>query len=91
MSETPITDGWTTVKSWYKSKTMIGIAISLISQILPLFIKGWDGDLKGTVEMIMGSGDAIAEAGQAVHTGIVTLIGLAVAAWGRIKAKTGIK
>lgn len=72
-------------KKWYESKTIIGIIIAAISTIVGAFypqvdIQGATNEVLNADNLVQGLDGILASVGQAV--------GLAIALWGRIKAKT---
>ena len=76
-------------KAWYKSKTIIGVLITAIATIVKLFLP--DVDLEGAVDEVLNNSDDLVGSADQIYATVVQFIGLAVALWGRIKAKLGIK
>lgn len=77
-------------KSWYKSKTIIGLIISSISGVVYALTDG-NVDVQGaTTEALSGAEELATGADQILAT-ITFFIGQAVAVWGRLKAKVGLK
>lgn len=71
-------------KSWWKSKTIIGVIIASVSSVAAIL--GYD--LSGLfTEVSTGAEDIVAQA-DIVWVSVQNLIGAAIAFWGRIKAKT---
>lgn len=89
MSETPVKDAWTGVKEWYTSKTIIGIAITLISTVIKFWLP--EADIDQAVDEVLTFGDEVAPQIDNLWLTLTQLAGLALAAYGRFKAKIGLK
>lgn len=77
-------------KSWYQSKTIIGLIISSISGVV-FALTGGEVDVQGaTTEVITGAESLAYNADQAIAS-VTFFIGQVIAVWGRIKAKVGLK
>ena len=87
-NETPVQDAWTTVKAWYKSKTIWGAIFMAIAYALRIFAPSID--TQGVADEVVGAADQLAPAIDGIWTGILEVVGLVMAVWGRIKAKAGI-
>ena len=48
-------------------------------------------DAQGVADEVVGGAEQIAPALDGIWTGILEIVGLAMAVWGRIKAKAGLK
>ena len=77
------------VKSWYKSKTIIGLVISSISAIV-FSMTGGNIDIQGITNEILNA-DSVVESADGVVSGVMFFVGQIVALWGRITAKSGLK
>ena len=76
-------------KSWYQSKTIIGLIISSISGVVFALTSG-KIDIQGAAGEILNADEAVSSIDNVV-SGVTFFIGQVVALWGRLKAKTGIK
>lgn len=77
------------VKSWYKSKTIIGLVISSISAIV-FSMTGGNIDIQGITNEILNA-DSVVESADGVVSGVMFFVGQIVALWGRITAKSGLR
>lgn len=77
-------------KSWYKSKTVIGLIISSISGVVFALSDG-AVDVAGATNEVLSGGEDISLASDQVIASVMFLIGQATAVWGRFKAKVGLK
>jgi len=77
-------------KAWYTSKTIIGLAISSVSGIVYAMTKG-QVDVSGAVDQAMGGADELATGADNLIASVMFFVGQAVAVYGRIKAKVGLK
>jgi hypothetical protein len=77
-------------KAWYKSKTIIGLAISSISGVVFALTSG-KVDVQGAVDTAMTGSDELANSADNLIAGVMFFIGQAVAIYGRLKAKVGLK
>ena len=78
-------------KAWYESKTIIGIILMFIPNIIKMFYPELAMDLTGAVdESFVGAGE-IATASDKIWVLVLEIVGLAIATWGRIKAKVGLR
>jgi len=82
-------DKFAEAKAWYKSKTIIGLAISSISAIV-FSMTGGKVDVQGAVNEVVNSDD-IATSVDQVIAGVTFVIGQLVALYGRVTAKAGLK
>ena len=89
MSETPVSDWVANAKNWYESKTIIGIIIAAVSTLVGAFFP--EVDIQGAANEVIDSSTEIAAGVDSLWVGIGQVVGLALAAWGRFKAKVGIK
>lgn len=81
-----IKDGFSKVKAWYQSKTIIATLIGVVSTILGLF--GYDiGDV---VNVSFNEAEAIAGEVDSIWVSIQAAFFALIAAWGRIKAEIKI-
>lgn len=76
-------------KAWYKSKTIIGLAISSISAIIFSMTAG-KVDVQGAVNEVVNSDD-IATSVDSIIAGVTFAIGQVIALYGRVTAKVGLK
>lgn len=88
MSDTPLGDVFSKFKSWYQSKTIIGIIIVAVSTLVQAFYP--ETDIAGTVGEVM-NGDEVVTGVDSVWIGITQTFGLVLALYGRVKAQFGIK
>lgn len=77
-------------KSWYTSKTIIGLIISSISGVVYALTDGSVDIQSASSEAISGAEELATEADNIIAA-IMFFVGQAVAVWGRLKAKVGIK
>lgn len=77
-------------KSWYKSKTIIGLIISSISGVVFALSDG-AVDVAGAANEVLSGGEDISLAADQVIASVMFLVGQATAVWGRLKAKVGLK
>lgn len=87
-NETPVSDAWGQVKAWYKSKTIWGAIFMAVAYALRIFVPSVD--TQGVADEIVGGAETLAPAIDGIWTGIMEIVGLALAIFGRIKAKAGI-
>mgnify|MGYP007059449297 FL=1 len=76
-------------KNWYQSKTIIGLIISSVSAIVDSLTQG-KVDIQGAAGEILNAGE-VAQSADQIISAVTFFIGQAVALWGRITAKAGIK
>lgn len=76
-------------KSWYQSKTIIGLIISSVSGVVFALTSG-KVDIQGATGEILNADQAVSSIDNVI-SGITFFIGQVVALWGRLKAKVGIK
>ena len=76
-------------KNWYQSKTIIGLIISSVSAIVYSLTQG-KVDIQGAAGEILNGGE-VAQSADQIISAVTFFIGQAVALWGRITAKAGIK
>jgi len=77
-------------KSWYQSKTIIGLIISSISGVVYALSNG-SIDIQGASTEILSGADELATSADNIIASITFFVGQAVALWGRLTAKLGIK
>jgi len=77
-------------KAWYKSKTIIGLAISSISGVVFALTSG-KVDVQGAVDTAMTGADELANSADNIVAGVMFFVGQAIAVYGRLKAKVGLK
>ena len=77
-------------KAWYTSKTIIGLAISSVSGIVYAMTKG-TVDVSGAVDTAMTGADELANSADNTIASVMFFIGQAIAIYGRLKAKVGLK
>ena len=77
-------------KAWYKSKTIIGLIISSISGVVYALTDG-NVDVAGTVDGAMTGADELATGADNIIASVMFFVGQAVAVYGRLKAKVGLK
>jgi len=77
-------------KAWYKSKTIIGLIISSISGVVYALTNG-SVDVAGAVDGAMTGADELATGADEVISAVMFFVGQAVAVYGRLKAKVGLK
>lgn len=75
-------------KSWYKSKTFIGIIILIVNPALKLF--GIDFDLGDVAETTLDEAANVATYLDSIWARMVEAFGAILASYGRIKAKVPI-
>ena len=90
MSTTPVTDLFGDFKSWYESKTIIGILLAAIGSILAAFKPEWGIDLPGTVSDVVDAAEGVAQAADLAYGYIVEVIGIITAIYGRVVASKKI-
>ena len=76
-------------KAWYKSKTIIGLAISSISAIV-FTLTGGSVDVQGAVNEVLNA-DPVVDSAEQVVSAVTFFIGQIVALYGRVTAKVGLK
>jgi hypothetical protein len=84
-----VQDKFTEAKAWYKSKTIIGLAISSISAIV-FTLTGGKVDVQGAVNEVFNA-DSLIDSADSIIASVLFFVGQAVALWGRISAKVAIK
>lgn len=85
-----ITDAVGTAKSWYKSKTIIGVVLAFIPTILKLINPEWTLDLEGVIEEGFMGAEVVAHNADKIWVTLLEVFGTLLAIWGRIKAKVQI-
>jgi len=85
----PVQDGFEKAKSWYTSKTIIGLTISSLGAIVFALTSG-KVDIQGATNEVLNANDAVSSIDQ-VWSGVIFAVGQLITLWGRITAKTGIK
>jgi len=76
-------------KNWYQSKTIIGLVISSVSAIVYSLTQG-KIDIQGATGEILNAGE-VAQSADQIISAVTFFIGQAIALYGRIKAKAGLK
>jgi hypothetical protein len=82
-----VLNGFENFKKWYESKTIIGIIIAAVSTLVAAFYP--QVDIQSAVSEVLNA-DGIVQGIDGLWTSIGQIVGLALALWGRVKAKTGI-
>ena len=77
-------------KSWYQSKTIIGLVISSISGVVFALTQG-KIDVQGASTEILAGAEEIAVSADQIIASVTFFIGQVIALWGRLTAKLGIK
>lgn len=85
-----VTDKFQQFKSWYQSKTIIGIVISSISGVA-FAVSNGAVDVSGAVNETLTGAEELSTTIDGIWTSITFLIGQAIAIYGRITAKVGLK
>jgi len=87
-----IQDKFQDVKSWYQSKTIIGLIISSVSGVVFALTNG-SVDIAGAAGEVLGADEpgGLVESLDNVWAAVTFAIGQAVALYGRITAKVGLK
>lgn len=84
-----VQDKYNEVKSWYQSKTIIGLIISSISGVIYALSKGAI-DVQGATDQLLNA-DEVVKSADDIWIAITFFVGQAVSLYGRLKAKLGIK
>lgn len=77
-------------KSWYQSKTIIGVIMAFIPTIVQLVKPEWTLDVSGIVEEGFTGAQTIAETADQLWVTVTQLFGTVLAIYGRIKAKVSV-
>jgi len=77
-------------KSWYTSKTIIGLIISSVSGVVYALTDG-GVDIQGASTEVIAGAEELATGVDNIIASVMFFVGQAVAVWGRLKAKAGIK
>ena len=77
-------------KSWYTSKTIIGLIISSISGVVYALTDG-SVDIQGASSEVISGAEELATSADNTIASVMFFVGQAVAVWGRLKAKVGLK
>ena len=77
-------------KSWYQSKTIIGLIISSISGVVYALTDG-SVDVQGVATDTLSGAEELAVGADNIIAQITFFVGQAIALWGRLTAKLGIK
>jgi len=77
-------------KSWYTSKTIIGLIISSISGVVYALTDG-SVDIQGASSEVLSGAEELATSADNTIASVMFFVGQAVALFGRLKAKVGIK
>lgn len=77
-------------KSWYTSKTIIGLIISSVSGVVYALTDG-GVDIQGASTEVLSGAEELATGVDNTIASVMFFVGQAVAVWGRLKAKVGIK
>lgn len=88
-NETPVQDSWTTIKSWYKSRTIWGAIFMAIAYALRIFAP--QVDAQGIADEVTGAAETLAPMLDNIWSLVLEVVGLVLAVFGRVKAKAGIK
>lgn len=81
-----VTDKFQEFKTWYQSKTIIGIIISSISAVV-FTVSNGTIDVAGGVNETISGAEELSGSVDNVWSAVTFVIGQAVAIWGRISAK----
>lgn len=84
-----VTEKFEQFKSWYQSKTIIGLIISSISGVVFALTNG-SVDVAGAVNETISGAEGIATSADDVIAAVMFVVGQVVALYGRITAKVGI-
>jgi len=76
-------------KSWYTSKTIIGLIVSSVSGIVYALTAG-KIDIQGATDQLLNA-DEVVQSADNIWAAVVFFAGQALALWGRLKAKLSIK
>jgi len=77
-------------KAWYTSKTIIGLIISSVSGVVYALTDG-NVDISGATNEVLDGAETIAVEADKLWAGVLFFVGQALAVWGRLKAKVGLK
>ena len=77
-------------KSWYQSKTIIGVVLAFIPTIVQLINPEWTLDVSGVVEEGFTGAELVAETADQIWVTATEVFGTLLAIWGRLKAKVQI-
>ena len=77
-------------KSWYTSKTIIGLIISSVSGVVYALTDG-NIDIQGASTEVIAGAEELATSADNTIASVMFFVGQAVALFGRLKAKVGIK
>lgn len=78
-------------KSWYQSKTIIGVILAFIPTIVRLIKPEASIDLEGVIEEGFNGAEIIAQTADGIIATALEVFGSVLAIWGRIKAKVSLK
>ena len=77
-------------KSWYTSKTIIGLIISSVSGVVYALTDG-SVDIQGASTEVIAGAEEMASGADNIIASVMFFVGQAVAVWGRLTAKLGLK
>ena len=84
-----VTDKYEEFKSWYTSKTIIGLIVSSLSGIVYALTSG-KIDVQGAADQLLNA-DEVVQSADNIYAAVLFFVGQAVALWGRLTAKVGLK
>ena len=90
MAKKLVQDKFNEVKLWYQSKTIIGLIISSISGVVFALTKG-SVDIQGASTEVLAGAEELAQSADNTIVAVTFFVGQAIALWGRLTAKLGIK
>ena len=84
-------DGVSKAKSWYQSKTIIGVVLTFIPTIVKFISPESVLDIEGVINEGFQGAELIAQTGDQIWASALEVFGVLLAIWGRIKAKVVIR
>lgn len=91
LEQGPVTDLVNNAKKWYESKTIIGVITTAAGMLLRVVKPEWSFDIPGFIGDIFTGGENLAQPLDMAYGAVMEVVGIAVAFWGRVKAKLPIK
>ena len=85
-----VTEKFNQFKKWYQSKTIIGLIISSVSGVVYALTDG-GVDIQGTSTEVIAGAEELATGVDSIIAAVMFFVGQAVAVWGRLTAKVGLK
>lgn len=89
MAKKVVQDKFNEFKSWYQSKTIIGLIISSISGVVFALTKG-SVDIQGVSTEILAGAEELSQSADNTIAAVTFFVGQVIALWGRLTAKLGI-